>query len=126
MSGRMDLVSCQAGVTAYVAQKTRLCQRPSRRRCRGREEDDDTLRPAGVHGCGRAARRYGVIATRPWLDHLQKSSVRFDIGGSGAFVSPDGLLITNQHVELDCLQKISTAANDFAAAGYYAKPTRTR
>lgn len=35
--------------------------------------------------------RYGFDVTDPWLEHVQKASVRFNSGGSGSFVSPDGL-----------------------------------
>src|SRR5260221_5556031 len=31
--------------------------------------------------------RYGFEPTQAWLDHLQKSSIRFNSGGSGSFVS---------------------------------------
>src|SRR3954451_8152523 len=65
--------------------------------------------------------RYGFVPTQPWLDHLQKSSVRFNSGGSGSFVSPDGLLLTNHHVGLDCLAKISTKSHDYVTTGYHAK-----
>ena len=34
--------------------------------------------------------KYGFDATNEWLEHLQKSSVRFNSGGSGEFVSADG------------------------------------
>ena len=49
--------------------------------------------------------RYQFDATDTWLDHVQKSSVRFNSGGSGSFVSEDGLLISNHHVGADALQK---------------------
>ncbi len=65
--------------------------------------------------------RYGFDPSQAWLDHLQKSSVRFNSGGSGSFVSPDGLVLTNHHVGLDCLQKISTAKHDYIATGFHAK-----
>ncbi len=38
----------------------------------------------------RVQKQYGFLATQEWLDHLQLSSVRFDNGGSGSFVSADG------------------------------------
>lgn len=65
--------------------------------------------------------RYNFEPTQAWLDHLQKSSVRFNSGGSGSFVSADGLLLTNHHVGLDCLQKISTPKHDYVNTGYHAK-----
>jgi len=65
--------------------------------------------------------RYGFEPSQAWLDHLQKASVRFNSGGSGSFVGPDGLILTNHHVGLDCLAKISTAKHDYVATGFHAK-----
>jgi hypothetical protein len=65
--------------------------------------------------------RYGFEPSQKWLDHLQKSSIRFNSGGSGSFVSADGLALTNHHVGLDCLAKISTKGHDYVTTGYYAK-----
>ena len=65
--------------------------------------------------------KYQFEPTPDWLDHLQKSSVRFNSGGSGSFVSPRGLCITNHHVGLDTLQKISSEKNNYVRDGFYAK-----
>ncbi len=65
--------------------------------------------------------KYGFEPTQEWLDNLQKSSVRFNSGGSGSFVSPDGLVLTNHHVGADDLQKLSTPEKDLLKTGYYAK-----
>ena len=65
--------------------------------------------------------KYHFEPTPQWLDHLQKSSVRFNSGGSGSFVSANGLVITNHHVGLDTLQKISSEKNNYVHDGFYAK-----
>src|SRR5690349_19236378 len=65
--------------------------------------------------------KYNFEPTPQWLEHLQKSSVRFNSGGSGSFVSSTGLAITNHHVGLDTLQKASTEKNNYVRDGFYAK-----
>ena len=64
--------------------------------------------------------KYGFTPTQAWLDHLRLSSVRLNDGGSGSFVSPDGLLLTNHHVARGQLQKNSTAEHDYVRDGFYA------
>ncbi len=59
------------------------------------------------------AAKYNFHPTQEWLDHLRLSSVRLNDGGSGSFVSPDGLLLTNHHVARGQLQKNSTAEHDY-------------
>ena len=66
------------------------------------------------------AEKYNFHPTQQWLDHLRLSSVRLNDGGSGSFVSPDGLLLTNHHVARFQLQKNSTAEHDYVHDGFYA------
>ena len=49
---------------------------------------------------------YGWAPDQAWLDHVRLASVRFNSGGSGAFVSETGLVLTNHHVGAGCIQKI--------------------
>ncbi|MGA3160147.1 MAG: S46 family peptidase [Terracidiphilus sp.] len=66
------------------------------------------------------AAKYNFHPSQAWLDHLRLSSVRFMDGGSGSFVSPNGLVLTNHHVARGQLQKNSTAEHDYVRDGFYA------
>jgi hypothetical protein len=66
------------------------------------------------------AEKYHFTPTAAWLDHVRLSSVRLNDGGSGSFVSPNGLLLTNHHVARGQLQKNSTAEHDYIKNGFYA------
>lgn len=67
--------------------------------------------------------RYNFEPTKEWLEKVRLASVRLNDGGSGSFVSPDGLIITNQHVASTQLTKLSTKEKDLIKNGFYA-PTR--
>jgi len=69
----------------------------------------------------RVQKQYGFLPTQEWLDHLRLSSVRFNNGGSGSFVSADGLAFTNHHVGADCIEKLGTSGTDYMKTGFYAK-----
>ncbi|MEW6321109.1 MAG: S46 family peptidase [Acidobacteriota bacterium] len=62
----------------------------------------------------------GVELTDGWLERVQQASLRFP-NGSASFVSPEGLVLTNHHVALDILQKLSTAERDLVANGFLAR-----
>ncbi|HKE25102.1 MAG TPA: S46 family peptidase [Bryobacteraceae bacterium] len=64
--------------------------------------------------------RYGFVPTEEWLRHVRMSSVRLNDGGSGSFVSPYGLVLTNHHVARGQLQKNSTPEHNYIRDGFYA------
>ncbi len=66
-------------------------------------------------------KKYGFAITRQWLDHVRLASVRFNDGGSGSFVSPHGLILTNHRVALGQLQKVSTPQKNYVNDGFYAR-----
>lgn len=63
---------------------------------------------------------YGFEPTDEWANHIMLSSVRFNVGGSGSFVSSSGLVLTNHHVASDTLFKLSNAERNVAEDGYLA------
>src|SRR5205085_6960755 len=65
--------------------------------------------------------KYNFVPTKEWLDHVRLASARLNDGGSGSFVSPHGLLMTNQHVAGGQLQKVSTPEKDFIRDGFFAR-----
>src|SRR5262245_25207121 len=65
--------------------------------------------------------KYQFEWTTNWLERAQKASVRFNNGGSGAFVSTEGLIVTNHHIGADCLQKLSPKNKDYYRDGYQAR-----
>src|SRR3954451_21776791 len=65
--------------------------------------------------------RHGFEPPAGWADHLRSSAVRFNNGGSGSFVSADGLIMTNHHVGADTLAKLGTKDKDYYRDGFFAK-----
>lgn len=65
--------------------------------------------------------KYNFKPTQQWLDKVRLSSVRFMDGGSGSFVSPNGLVMTNHHVGVGQIAKLSTQGKDLVNEGFYAK-----
>jgi len=65
-------------------------------------------------------KKYGFEVTDEWLKKVQLASVRFNNGGSGSFVSPNGLVLTNYHIVEDIVNEVSTPEKDLAKEGFLA------
>ncbi len=68
-------------------------------------------------------KKYDFQPSEQWAEHLRLSAVRFNSGGSGSFVSSDGLVLTNHHVASDTLYKLSTPERNIIEEGFLAKST---
>jgi Peptidase S46 len=66
-------------------------------------------------------KKYGFDVTDEWLKKVQLASVRFNNGGSGSFVSPSGLVLTNYHIVEDIVNEVSTPQKDLAKEGFVAR-----
>jgi len=66
-------------------------------------------------------KKYGFDITDEWLKKVQLASVRFNSGGSGSFVSPNGLVLTNYHIVEDIVNEVSTPEKDLAKEGFVAR-----
>ncbi|MGH7295109.1 MAG: S46 family peptidase, partial [Polyangiaceae bacterium] len=81
---------------------------------------DEGMWPFDMVPVQRIAQEHQVTLTQDWLDHVRLASVRFNSGGSGSFVSPRGLVLTNHHVASDCIAKLASAGHDTLETGYLA------
>lgn len=68
--------------------------------------------------------RYDFTATPEWLEHVRLSSVRYGQICSASFVSPAGLVMTNHHCARQCIEAVSTEAEDLVVKGFYAANRR--
>ena len=59
--------------------------------------------------------------SKEWLKHVQFASLRMGTGGSGSFVSSEGLVLTNHHIVVDNVQELSSEENDYVKDGFYAR-----
>lgn len=61
--------------------------------------------------------KYGTRIDQAWLDRVRGAAVRLQ-GCSASFVSPEGLILTNHHCVVSCVQELSSAENDYVKNGW--------
>ncbi len=64
---------------------------------------------------------YGFRPDARWIEHVRMSSARLDGGCSGSFVSAEGLVLTNHHCVIDCIEDLSSADADYVKDGFIAR-----
>src|ERR1700723_3144490 len=67
------------------------------------------------------AAKYGFSPSQSWLDHVRLSSLRIAGGCSASFISVQGLVMTNHHCLVDCVEQLSTPKQNFVETGFAAK-----
>ena len=67
------------------------------------------------------ATKYGFTPSPAWLDHVRASSLRIAGGCSASLISPQGLVMTNHHCVVDCVQALSTPQQNLVETGFTAQ-----
>ncbi len=65
--------------------------------------------------------KYGFAPSQDWLNHVRLASLRIAGGCSASFISPEGLVMTNHHCVVECVEQISTPKDNFVDDGFIAK-----
>ena len=81
---------------------------------------DEGLWPFDMVPKAAIAKDHNVQLTDAWLDRLRLSTVRISVGGTGSFVSPKGLILTNHHVASDCIANIASSSHNYMDEGFLA------
>ena len=66
----------------------------------------------------RVNRELGTNIDQAWLDNIRMAAVRLTTGCSASVVSGEGLVLTNHHCVIGCVQDLSTSDNDYVQAGW--------
>jgi V8-like Glu-specific endopeptidase len=61
--------------------------------------------------------KYGTSLDQAWLDRVRNAAVRLQ-GCSASLVSDEGLVLTNHHCVISCVQDLSDAQNDYVKNGW--------
>ena len=81
---------------------------------------DEGMWPFDEAPLARMKTALGVSIDERWLDHLRGASVRLSDGCSASIVSPEGLVLTNQHCIVACAEQLSQPTDDLVSEGFLA------
>lgn len=65
-------------------------------------------------------KNYNFKPTPEWIQKSMRSAVRLAGGCSGSFVSPEGLVLTNHHCIISCVEDLSSKEQDLMNKGFLA------
>lgn len=82
---------------------------------------DEGMWTLGGFPSDRVREAYGFAPDDAWLEHVRSASLRIAGGCSASFVSSKGLVLTNHHCVVSCVQQLSSPENDLVRAGFYAE-----
>src|SRR5207249_362552 len=82
---------------------------------------DEGMWPLNRFRAAPLQQKYGFTPAPQWLQNAQLASVRFARGCSGSFVSPSGLVMTNYHCAVACIEALSTEQSKLLETGFYAE-----
>ena len=80
---------------------------------------DEGMWPLNRLPAAQIQQKHGFTPTRQWLEHAQLASVRLP-GCSGSIVSSSGLVMTNYHCAVGCVESLSTKDRNLLDTGFYA------
>jgi hypothetical protein len=63
--------------------------------------------------------KYGETIDQSWLDHVRLNAGRMSNGCSSSIVSSEGLVLTNHHCVIGCVQNLSTPERDYVETGFF-------
>ncbi len=66
-------------------------------------------------------KNYKFKPKQEWIQKSMRSAVRLAGGCSGSFVSVEGLVLTNHHCVISCVEDLSSKEQDFVNKGFLAK-----
>jgi hypothetical protein len=69
----------------------------------------------------KVAEKYGIEIDANWLHAAQLATTRLENGCTGSFVSPDGLVLTNNHCIWGCIRNLSSEERNLSDEGFMAR-----